>query len=166
MTVSRASAPLPVASVEDAVGAIRARGLRLSAARRVVLEALFAADGPVSAEQIAHGLGGRLPAPDLASVYRNLETLEELGIVRHVHLGHRAGLYTLAARAEREYVVCERCGAAIAVEPRDLDEARLAIRQATGYEASFSHFPIVGLCARCAGGTAGTVGENADPRRH
>ena len=35
------------------------------------------------------------PEVDLASVYRNLEQLEELGVVRHVHLGHGPGLYAL-----------------------------------------------------------------------
>jgi Fe2+ or Zn2+ uptake regulation protein len=46
--------------------------MRISAARRLVLEALYAADAPISAEQIADGLSGRLPRSDLASVYRNL----------------------------------------------------------------------------------------------
>ena len=36
---------------------------------------------------------GRLPRCDLASVYRNLETLEDAGLVRHMHLGHGPGLY-------------------------------------------------------------------------
>ena len=66
-----------------ALAAVRGYGLRLSAARRVVLAALYAADGPLSAEQIAAGVGGRVPTSDVASVYRNLETLERLGIVRH-----------------------------------------------------------------------------------
>jgi len=57
---------------------VRACGLRLSASRRLVLEALFAAAGPVSAEAIADGLAGRLPPADLASTYRNLETLERI----------------------------------------------------------------------------------------
>jgi hypothetical protein len=36
------------------------------------------------------------------------------------------------------------------VPPADLDAVREAIRQEFGYVASFSHFPIVGLCAECA----------------
>ena len=51
---------------------------------------------PVRAEEIAAGIGGRLPRSDLASVYRNLETLENHGLVRHLHLGHGPGLYALA----------------------------------------------------------------------
>ena len=63
-----------------------ASGLRLSTARRVLLHALFDSDRPLSAEELA-GDG------DVASAYRNLEVLEGLGLVRHVHLGHGPGLY-------------------------------------------------------------------------
>jgi Fur family ferric uptake transcriptional regulator len=114
----------------------------------VVLEALYATDQPLSAEQIAEGFG-KLPASDLASVYRNLETLERLGLVQHVHLGHGAGLYVRAGR-EREYLVCERCGAHRAVPPEQLDGVRGAVAAATGFRARFSHFPIVGLCGDCS----------------
>jgi Fur family ferric uptake transcriptional regulator len=136
-----------------ALASLRDHGLRLSSARRVVLSALFAADGPLSAEQIADGVGGRVPASDIASVYRNLETLERLGIVSHVHLGHSPSLYAIATEGEQEYLTCERCAAFTAVTPDELDEVRRAIRRRFGYVASFSHFPIVGLCEACAQAT-------------
>ena len=105
MTVSH-TGPVPAtATFGDALGVLRMNGLRASSARRVLLEALFAAEEPRSAERLAIDLDG-----DLASVYRNLETLERVGLVRHFHLVHGPGLYTLAAR-ERGYLVCERCGA-------------------------------------------------------
>jgi Fur family transcriptional regulator, ferric uptake regulator len=137
--------PTPEAAVE----ALRAAGRRASAARRLVLEALFAADGPMSADQIADGIGGRVPRSDLTSVYRNLETLEEVGLVSHVHLGHGPGLYALNLDGEREWLTCERCGDFQAVAPAQLDGVRDAIQQTFGYRASFAHFPVVGLCASC-----------------
>jgi Fur family ferric uptake transcriptional regulator len=130
------------------MAALRTRGLRASTARRLVLEALYAAEEPVSAERIAGGLDGRLPPSDLASVYRNLETLEEVGLARHFHLGHGPGLYALAER-EREYLVCERCGGVRAVKPHVLDPVRNAIRASFGIEPRFDHFPIVGRCDHC-----------------
>jgi Fur family ferric uptake transcriptional regulator len=148
MTTAHPGARVEAETLEAAMAALRARGLRLSGARRQVLEALYATDQPLSAEQIAEG-SGALPASDLASVYRNLETLERLGLVQHVHLGHGAGRYVRAGR-EREYLVCERCGANRAVEPEELDGVRAAVAAATGFQARFSHFPIVGLCAACA----------------
>jgi Fur family ferric uptake transcriptional regulator len=124
--------------------------LRVSAARRLVLEALYAAPGPITAEQIANGLAGKLPRSDLASVYRNLEVLEQVGLVRHAHLGHGPGLYAPAGIGEREYLVCDSCSAVLAVDPDEMRPVRSLIAKRFGYEARFSHFPIFGLCAECA----------------
>jgi Fur family transcriptional regulator, ferric uptake regulator len=123
----------------SALAVLRARGLRVSASRRQILAALYAAQRPLSAEELAQ-------SGDLASTYRNLDVLEEIGLVRHVHLGHGPGLYSLD---EAEFVTCERCGAHKAIEPQQLDEARALIERATGYRPHFTHFPIVGVCPRC-----------------
>jgi Fur family transcriptional regulator, ferric uptake regulator len=143
-----------VASLEDAFEAVRRSGLRLSAARRILLEVLSAADRPLAAEAIASGLRGRHPQSDLASTYRNLETLERVGLVCHVHVGHGPGLYALSARGRREYLVCERCDAVRAVRPEMLDEVREIVRLRFGHEARFNHFPLGGLCAECAAASA------------
>jgi Fur family ferric uptake transcriptional regulator len=162
MTVSHLTPPLPVDSVTAACAALHDHGLRVSSARRLVVEALFAADGPVSAERIAEGLDGRLPISDLTSVYRNLETFEAIGLVRHVHLGHGPGLYALSGGAgEREYLVCEACDRIRALDPAELDAVRDTIRAQHGYEVRFSHFPIVGLCPECAGGRTTDRGDHA-----
>jgi len=137
-----------VAGVDEACELLRDRGLRLSAARRLVIEALVAADRPVRAEEIAAGIGGRLPRSDLASVYRNLETLETHGLVRHLHLGHGPGLYALAGE-KRDLLLCESCFRYIAVDPEVLDGVRAALVESTGWEARFSHFPLTGLCPEC-----------------
>jgi Fur family transcriptional regulator, ferric uptake regulator len=150
MTVSHHADPVHLPSLAAALGTLRARGLRISSARRLVLEALFAADGPVTAEEVAGGLDGRLPASDLASVYRNLDTLEALGLVRHVHVGHGPGLYALAGRHDAGYVACERCGRRAALDGAALADIGAAVRAVCGFAPPLAHFPIVGLCPECA----------------
>ncbi len=145
MTVAPDAPPLAFADLEQAVGALRERGLRLSSARRLVLEALFAADGPISAEEVAGGSG-----LDLASTYRNLETLERHGLARHVHFGHGPGLYVLVGRGEREYLFCERCREVQTLDPSQLDPVRERINELFGYRARFTHFAIVGTCPACS----------------
>lgn len=137
--------PLHFATIDEAVDAVRERGLRLSTARRLVLEGLFAADGPVSAHQLARDI-----AIDTTSVYRNLELLESLGAVRHVHLAHGAGLYVLAGHEQSEYLYCEHCARVTAVAVEDLDPIRDLIKTQFGFDARFTHFAIVGTCKRCA----------------
>ena len=151
MTVSSLTPPLRFNSPETVLNALRGHGLRISTARRVVVQALFAAERPLSAEEIASGEEGGFPV-DLASVYRNLETLEELGIVRHVHAGHSAGRYALTGDGESEYLACERCGALAELDSSQLDDVRGEVRERFGYEVRFTHFPIVGLCDECAAG--------------
>ena len=150
MTVAHTGALLDAADSDQAMAMLRAHGMRVSAARRLVIEALFATQEPVSAEQIAEGLGGRLPGSDIASVYRNLDTLERIGLVRHYHAGHGPGLYAPAAHDDREHLVCEVCGKATTVDADELEPARELIHERFGFEAHFSHFPIVGRCRHCA----------------
>jgi Fur family ferric uptake transcriptional regulator len=155
MTVAPQVDALPVDDLEAAVAALRRRGLRVSIARRLVLELLFAAGGPVSAEHVASQL-----TIDAASVYRNLEMLERHGLVHHVHLGHGPGLYVLVGRRESEYLYCDRCATVDAVAPERLDPVRAELRRTFGYAVRFTHFPLVGLCPACAA-AAGTAGEGA-----
>jgi Fur family ferric uptake transcriptional regulator len=150
VTVSPDRSPVAVADLDEAIEAVRRSGLRLTSARRLVLEALLKARKPISAEEIADGLGGRMTQSDIASVYRNLETLGSLGLVRHFHAGHGPGRYVLEGTGDREYIACDSCGALESVEPSALDGVRDQVRELSGFEARFSHFPIVGLCARCA----------------
>jgi Fur family transcriptional regulator, ferric uptake regulator len=140
-------APVEAPDLESALAAIRDSGMRVSAARRMVMEALFEVDEPVSAERIVEMLGGR---SDPASVYRNLEALERVGLVRHMHLGHGPGLYMRIGLGAREYLICDVCGTHRAVRPSELDPVRKLIRDDFGHEASFTHFPIAGLCEDCS----------------
>jgi Fur family transcriptional regulator, ferric uptake regulator len=149
MSVSPDTRPLAPASVTSALGVLRAGGHRISAARRLVLEALFAADGPVSADRLAGGLDGRLPGSDLASLYRNLDTLAEAGIVEHLHVPHGPGLYVLTGRADG-WAACEACGRVEGLDRSAAAWLREAVRGTTGLEAGLAHFPLVGVCRGCA----------------
>ena len=145
MTASHHVAPLEIADVDGAIAALRERGLRVTSSRRLVLEALFAAPEPLSADR-----GARHANLDLASVYRNLEAFERLGLARHVHLGHGPGLYALSCRGEHEYLFCDRCGEVLELDRTQLDSVRASVSEVSGYDVTFTHFALVGRCARCA----------------
>jgi Fur family transcriptional regulator, ferric uptake regulator len=159
MTAPPDSPPQVFDDAEDAIRSLRDSGLRISTARRLVLEALFAADGPVSASHLAHTL-----SLDESSVYRNLELLEDRGLLRHLHLGHSPGLYVLASEHEVEYLYCERCAKVTAVAPHRLDSIRKQIKRRFGYTPRFTHFAIVGICRECSDASAGP--DRADEHLH
>ena len=145
MTVAHRTEALAAPSLTAAVVALRTRGMRVSATRRALLETLFRADRPRTAEELAGGL-------DLASVYRNLDALEAVGLVRHVHVGHGPGLLRARrAAATRGYAACERCGRhARARRPTRSRPCAPPCAPRPASPADFSHFPIVGRCPDCA----------------
>jgi Fur family transcriptional regulator, ferric uptake regulator len=138
------------ARVLHALSELRDRGLRATTTRRLVLEVLDSAPGPVSVSQLASGLDGRFPIADLGSVYRVLETFEALGIVRRVHFGGGAARYAMRGGDEPEYLLCEGCGATRAIDAHLLDDIRGQIRARFGLTPRFSSHPVAGLCGHCA----------------
>jgi len=162
MTASPQSPPEVFANVDEAIRSLRASGLRLSTPRRLVLEALFEAEGPVSAAHLSRTL-----SLDESSVYRNLELLEQRGVVHHVHLGHSPGLYVLASEQEAEYLYCERCAKVTALASERLDPIRKHLRREFGYTPRFTHFAIVGSCQECAATPQSPAeGGSASPQHH
>jgi Fe2+ or Zn2+ uptake regulation protein len=148
--MATATADLPQSpSPQSVLNRLRAEGLRISTVRRIVVNALLSAREPVSAEQLAAGLDS-FPRLDIASVYRNLETLATIGVVQRLRAGDGPGRYVLVRTGGREYLACDRCGALEEADPRELDVAREEIRRRFGFEARFSEVPLAGLCSDCA----------------
>lgn len=145
MTLAPEVTPLVVEDAAAAVTELRKSGLRISTPRRLLIQALFDAEGPVSAAYLVQAL-----SLDESSVYRNLETFEAHGLVRHLHLGHGPGLYVLTGSDDVEYLYCERCTKVTAVPPAELDPVRQQIHARFGYTPRFTHFAIVGICDECA----------------
>jgi Fur family transcriptional regulator, ferric uptake regulator len=162
MTLAPCAPAQPAIDVEEVLAHARARGLRASTARRLVLASLAVAGRPITAEAIARGAGGRVPRSDIGSVYRNLDALERTGIVRRLTPGDGAALYALAPPAGSGYLLCERCNEVCVADARALAAIRLAARTVLGYEVSFARVPLVGVCSGCA--NPGPSGGKRPPR--
>ncbi|MGH9124295.1 MAG: Fur family transcriptional regulator [Acidimicrobiales bacterium] len=134
--------------VEAIINRIRDRGGRATDARRATIAALLGADTHRSAEEIVAEVKGLHPDVAESTIYRNLATLEDLGVVEHVHLGHGPSTYHLT-EDEHQHLLCQRCGLVIEVPGETF--ARLAEQLAGtyGFEIHLRHFAIMGLCRRC-----------------
>ena len=129
---------------DDLAARLRGRGLRVTPQRLQVLAAVRDL-GHATPDQIAEAR----PEVDVTTVYRTLELLEELGLVKHAHLGHGAASYR-PADDDHIHVVCHSCGSVIDA-PRNLVDG-LADRLATesGFVVDRSHFTVFGRCSLCA----------------
>jgi Fur family ferric uptake transcriptional regulator len=135
-------------SLEEILAAIRESGGRVTATKVALVEALLGADGHLSAEELTAVVERHSPDVSPSTVYRNLEELEELGVVVHTHLGHAAAVYHVAGPVHG-HLACARCGHSIEVPPSLFENlARSALRD-YGFDVDRHHLAISGLCHAC-----------------
>lgn len=127
----------------DLATALRARGLRLTAQREHVYAAVRQL-GHATPEQISEAV----PGVDVTTVYRTLELLEELDLVKHAHLGHGAPAYR-PADDDHIHVVCHLCGSVIDAPADLVDALARRLRDERGFTLDRSHFTVFGRCAAC-----------------
>jgi Fur family ferric uptake transcriptional regulator len=158
--VQSSPAPVAPAPAADAVPAgpsgpalrrtLHERGLRMTAQRQLVLDAVRAL-GHATPEQVCTQVQRTAPAVNITTVYRTLDLLERLGVVRHTHLGHGAPTYSAEAH-EHVHLVCHRCGSVTEVPTTAM--AGLADRLAAehGFALDAAHVALSGVCRACASG--------------
>jgi Fur family transcriptional regulator, ferric uptake regulator len=137
--------PAPVdACTDDLAGRLRARGMRVTAQREQVLAAVRRL-GHATPEQISETVHD----VDVTTIYRTLELLDELGLVRHAHLGHGAPSYR-PAEDDHIHVVCHTCGAVTDAAPDLVDGIARQLHRDSGFVLDRSHFTVFGRCQACA----------------
>ena len=136
---------------------LRNHGLRLTPQRLLILELLEHSSGHIAPEDVYQKVLQRYPMINRSTVYRTLEVLEDLGLVRHGHVEDGASRYHLAGESHHLHLICHRCGAVIDVTDLDV-AARFADTLARHFEfhADLTHFPISGLCQECAKANRGS----------
>lgn len=130
---------------------LRSHGLRRTPQRQATLEAVAAAAGHATAEEIVDRVRRKLPAVSPSTVYRTLASLEEVGILCHAHLGHTASVYHVGTAGLHQHLVCERCGAMQEVGEVLTRPFAASLQRRFGFHANFTHFAVLGECRDCAG---------------
>jgi Fur family ferric uptake transcriptional regulator len=143
MAAHQRTHPSP-ASAGDLADRLRERGLRVTSQREQVLDAVRTL-GHATPEQICDAVAG----VDITTVYRTLELLEEIGLVRHAHLGHGAPSYR-PAEDDHIHVVCHACGAVVDADPSLVEPLADRLLADDGFVLDRSHFTVFGRCRQCA----------------
>jgi Fur family ferric uptake transcriptional regulator len=127
---------------------LRARGYRLTPQRQLVLEAV-AELGHATPDDIVTAVRRTATGVNISTVYRTLELLEELGLVRHTHLGHGPPTYHAASDDEHVHLVCRVCGRVTETSPEVVGGLVTTLSDSEGFVADVGHLAIFGTCSRC-----------------
>jgi Fur family peroxide stress response transcriptional regulator len=130
--------------------ALRARGLRLTGPRRVVLEVVRGTGSHPTAEWVYRMVRRRLPRVSLGTVYRNLRLLAAEGLLKELPGPHTRFDGNLQ---EHYHVTCVRCGSMVDVEQPLGDPHARALRGRVAAQSGFSvthhRIEFYGRCLEC-----------------
>lgn len=136
--------------IREPVERLRDAGLRITAQRRAILSALGRAQGALAPQQILEEAQKDAPQLGLATVYRTIELLEELGCVRRVAETEGGGGVALCSAMHGHHVLCSECGRVAEFSTCRLGETIDGASRETGFVISRHYLELVGLCAQCA----------------
>jgi Fe2+ or Zn2+ uptake regulation protein len=91
---------------------LRKLGYRLTPQRSMILNVLTEANEHLNIEQITERVQHHYPNISLSTVYRTVELLKTIGLVRESHLPGKSPSYeTTANNTDHHHLVCRRCHA-------------------------------------------------------
>jgi Fur family ferric uptake transcriptional regulator len=128
---------------------LRAKGYRLTPQRELVLRAVERL-GHATPDEVLKEVHAESSAVNISTIYRNLELLEELGLVRHSHITDRAPTYHSTSQPQHVHLVCRSCHRIVDASPDDVQPLTDALREKHGFVTDVGHLSVFGVCKECA----------------
>jgi Fur family peroxide stress response transcriptional regulator len=129
----------------------RAKGLSITVQRRALLEELCRRTDHPTADDLFDSVRPRVPGLSRTTVYRVLDTLVDVGVLRRV--AHSGGTARFDPRLERHHhLVCERCGGLSDLPDSSVPKLPLQGVVAPGFRIVDYSIQFNGTCAACRGG--------------
>lgn len=129
------------------VESIRQRGYRMTPQREMILDAIH--KGHLTADQIYQRVRAKSPAINLATVYRTLDLLRDLGMVTAIDTGKGCVHYELAGEQPHHHLVCEECGQTLELDCDVLLPLEQELCKRYGFQVNLNHLALFGLCPKC-----------------
>lgn len=138
---------------------LRANGYKLTRARQAVIDALGEAAKPLSINDLHQRAQAYAADIGLVTVYRTLELLVALELVRPVHLLENCHGYAIATPGHTHHMVCQHCNNVVEIAGCDLSAYLDNVMAATGYRITGHWLEIAGMCPACQQATTTSDGE-------
>jgi Fur family transcriptional regulator, ferric uptake regulator len=136
---------------EHAQRVLEGSGHRWGTARLSVVDVLAEQPCCLTAGDIVDALRARGQRTGVASVYRALDLLRELGLVQRLDVGDGAARYEPAdpSGEHHHHLVCDRCGRVTAFEDEPLEQAITALAGRVDHAIDAHDVVLRGACPEC-----------------
>lgn len=125
------------------------KGHRLTSSRSEVVDALLLAGGHVSADRLYERMKESGSTIGRMTVYRTLDLLAEIGLIRPTYQSSGAAHYILLNDGHHHHIVCTQCDETVEFDECVLAEMSEQLSQRFNFAISGHLVELYGLCAKC-----------------
>ncbi len=133
---------------------LKEKGYKLTPQRRAIVDMIIEKEGEhLTAEEIYDEVKKNCPDIGLATVYRTVLLLEEVGVIYKLDLNDGCSRYELVHSNEEHrhhHLVCNNCKKVIEVEDDLLEELEEVIQTTYGFKILDHSVKFFGICSQCS----------------
>ena len=138
--------------ISNLVNRLRENGLRLTPQRMAVLRTIIRNQDHLSAEEIFEQVRVDFPMIGLATIYKTIAMLKELGAIEAINLPNEGARYDGSGQAPHPHFICTNCSRIMDLEDETLEELIAKLAAKTGLQIIKYRLDFFGLCQSCQSG--------------
>jgi Fe2+ or Zn2+ uptake regulation protein len=132
----------------DYAAKIREGGFRLTPQRELILNAICEGGGHTTLDEIYARVQAKAKAINLATVYRTLDFLCDMGLVVSAEIdGHK--VYEIASQRPHHHLVCQKCGRVEGLKHEMVETLFTRIERERQFRVNMKHLVLFGICQDC-----------------
>lgn len=135
--------------LDHVLSRLRERGQRITPQRLAILRILAESEGHPSVEEIYSIILKDFPTTSLATVYKTITLLKELGEVLELEFSHGSNRYDGSRPFPHPHVVCTRCKRIVDPDLASLSAMTAEVSEQTGFQVVNHRLDFYGLCPEC-----------------
>lgn len=144
---------LSTQEIEKLKNSLKEKGYKLTPQRRAILDMVIRNEGShLTCEEIYDLVKKECPEIGLATVYRTVQLLEELGVICKLDLNDGCSRYELIHEEENHqhhHLVCMKCNKVIEVQTDLLEELEHSIENKYMFTIKNHSVKFYGICSEC-----------------
>ena len=141
---------------------LRSEGKRFTPKRALIYEIIHKSGGHLPADEIYLRAKEVDPHISLSTVYRTLNILKDLGLVRELHLDEEHHHYELVEGTAHYHLICARCGKIEEFNSELVERLKEELERERGFEIKSAHIDFIGLCLECRGKAEYSKGDDGE----
>ena len=135
--------------LEQMTKVLREKGCRLTPQRLALLKIIARREGHYSVDQIYELIKLDFPTTSLATIYKTLSLLKDMGEVLELNFAGAGSRYNGNKPYPHPHLMCTSCGQILDSESREAAELSLEMARKTGYQITHHQLNFFGLCPIC-----------------